>query len=129
MPRSAPDQRTSELKRLAVELERHDSLYYAKATQEISDAEYDDLKDRYERLADELEIPADERHQRTPGDDHVEGFQTVRHDQPMLSLEKANTEADAFVVAGEDVPPERLAGLDEAVRKRTAWAKLSPNRS
>ena len=116
------DPRT-ELKRLAADLERHDALYYAKATQEISDAEYDDLKDRYERLADELEIPADQRHQRTPGDDHVEGFQTVRHDQPMLSLEKANTEADAFVVEGEDVTPDRLPPERE-FRRRTSWGKL-----
>jgi DNA ligase (NAD+) len=123
MRMSAADPRTAELAHLAAELERHDRLYYAKAAPEVSDAEYDELKDHYERLADELGIPAAERHQRTPGDDHSEGFQTIRHDQPMLSLEKANTEADAFVVDGEDVPPERLPD-DRDFRRRTAWGKL-----
>jgi NAD-dependent DNA ligase len=41
----------------------------------------------------------------------------------MLSLEKANTEADAFVVAGEDVAIERLP-TDREARKRTSWGKL-----
>src|SRR5688572_7116116 len=76
------DPRLADLARLRADLERHDRLYYAKATPEISDSDYDDLKDRYERLADELEIPAEERHQKTPGSDHSEGFQTVRHDLP-----------------------------------------------
>jgi len=113
----------TELAHLASELRRHDELYYRQATQEITDAEYDDLKDRYERLADELEVPAEERHQRTPGDDHSEGFQTVRHSQAMLSLEKANTEAGAFVVEGEDVPIERIP-VERERRRRTAWGKL-----
>lgn len=117
------DPRIADLARLRADLERHDRLYYAKAAPEISDSEYDDLKDRYERLADDLDIPAEERHQKTPGSDHSEGFQTVRHDLPMLSLEKANTEADAFVVPGEDVPIARLP-TDRDARKRTSWGKL-----
>ncbi len=117
------DPRLTELARLRSDLERHDRLYYAKAAPEISDSDYDDLKDRYERLADELNLPAEERHQKTPGSDHSEGFQTVRHDLPMLSLEKANTEADAFVVAGEDVAIDRLPA-DRETRKRTSWGKL-----
>ncbi|HEX3134300.1 MAG TPA: NAD-dependent DNA ligase LigA, partial [Planctomycetota bacterium] len=117
------DPRLTDLARLRADLERHDRLYYAKAAPEISDAEYDDLKDRYERLADDLAIPADERHQKTPGSDHSDGFQTIRHDQPMLSLEKANTEADAFVVPGEDVPIARLPSERDA-RKRTSYGKL-----
>jgi DNA ligase (NAD+) len=123
MPAMPADPRLADLARLRADLERHDRLYYAKAAPEISDVEYDDLKDRYERLADDLNIPAEERHQKTPGSDHSEGFQTVRHDQPMLSLEKANTEADAFVVPGEDVPIARLP-VDRDQRKRTAWGKL-----
>jgi DNA ligase (NAD+) len=117
------DSRTAELARLAAELAHHDQLYYAKAAPEIEDAEYDDLKDRYERLADELGIPLEQRHQHTPGSDHVEGFQTIRHELPMLSLEKANTEAGAFVVEGEDVPVDRLP-VDREQRRRTAFGKL-----
>ena len=54
------DPRLLELARLRSDLERHDRLYYAKAAPEISDSDYDDLKDRYERLADELNLPAEE---------------------------------------------------------------------
>jgi len=117
------DPRLADLARMRTDLERHDRLYYAKAAPEISDSDYDDLKDRYERLADDLNVPAEERHQKTPGSDHSDGFQTVRHDLPMLSLEKANTEADAFVVAGEDVAIDRLPA-DRESRKRTSWGKL-----
>lgn len=120
---SKSDPRHGMLQRLAAELAHHDQLYYRRAQPELSDAEYDELKDRYEQLADALDIPADQRHQRTPGDDHSEGFTTVRHDQPMLSLEKANTEAGYFAVEGEDVPPDRLP-VDEDFRKRTSWGKL-----
>jgi len=117
------DLRHQQLAQWATELARHDELYYRRAQPTVTDAEYDDLKDRYERLADELDVPAEQRHQHTPGDDHSDGFATVRHDQPMLSLEKANTEADFFTVAGEDVAPERLPA-DEEFRRRTAWGKL-----
>ncbi len=108
---------------LAAQLRHHDELYYRHAQPEIGDAEYDELWDRYQRLADELEVPAADRHQHTPGDDHSEGFQTHRHLQPMLSLEKANTEAGFFIVEGEDVTPERLPA-DRKFRLRTAWGKL-----
>ncbi len=117
------DPRTTDLARLAAELEHHDQLYYAKAAPELSDAEYDDVKDRYERLADELDVPLDQRHQQKPGSDHSDGFQTVRHDLPMLSLEKANTEAGAFVVEGEDVPVAQLP-IERERLKRTSWGKL-----
>ncbi len=117
------DPRLAELAALNAELQAHDQRYYAAAAPTVSDAEYDDLKDRYERLADELGVPLTERHQSTPGSDHSDGFQTVRHDQPMLSLEKANTEADAFVREGEDVAINDLPD-DREFRKRTSWGKL-----
>jgi len=120
---TAFDPSHKQLAQWSAELTRHDELYYRRAQPTVTDAEYDELKDRYERLADELDISADQRHQRTPGDDHSDGFATVRHDQPMLSLEKANTEADYFTVEGEDVVPERLPA-DEEFRRRTAWGKL-----
>jgi DNA ligase (NAD+) len=118
------DARHDELERLAALLRHHDERYYAKNDPEISDAEYDELWDRYQALADELDVPAERRHQRTPGDDHSSGFQTVRHREPMLSLEKANTEAGFFVAEGEDVAPERLADREREFVRRTAWGKL-----
>src|SRR5271170_5797626 len=89
-----------QLAALADELARHHELYYRAATPELSDAEYDDLVDRYEVLADALGVPAHQRVTRTVGDDHSEGFVAVRHREAMLSLEKANTEAGFFTVEG-----------------------------
>lgn len=120
---SPSDPRRTELEALAAELRRHDELYYRQAAPELSDADYDALWDRYQALADDLGVADEDRHQRSPGDDHVAGFATVRHDQPMLSLEKANTEAGAFVVEGEDVEIARIP-TDREQRRRTAWGKL-----
>lgn len=74
------------LAKLAAELARHDELYYRQAASELSDAEYDRLRDRHDALARKLGLP---EWQRTPGDDRTEGFAKVRHRVAMLSLEKA----------------------------------------
>ncbi|MEK7415485.1 MAG: NAD-dependent DNA ligase LigA [Planctomycetota bacterium] len=105
MPRATKDHSRAELDRLAAELSHHDERYYRHAAPEISDADYDALKDRYDALAEELGVPEAERHQRTPGDDRSEGFAKVRHRIPMLSLEK--------VADGED---------GSAATKLVAWA-------
>jgi DNA ligase (NAD+) len=82
----------AELALLEAELRHHDELYYRKAEPEITDTQYDDLRDRYLALAKNLEIPEENRYGRTPGNDLTEGFQTVRHQVPMLSLEKASAQ-------------------------------------
>ncbi|MCS6971350.1 MAG: NAD-dependent DNA ligase LigA [Planctomycetota bacterium] len=74
-----------ELEQLARELARHDELYYRHAAPEISDSAYDELRERYDRLAAALGLPP---WQQRPGDDRTPGFATVRHRIPMLSLEK-----------------------------------------
>ena len=112
----------AELAHLASELARHDDLYYRQATPEIDDAGYDALWDRYQGLAEALGIPVEERHQHTPGSDHQAGFPTVVHAAPMLSLEKASTDPEAFVVAGEDVQAGRISA---ELMKRSAWGKLA----
>ena len=112
-----------ELATLAAEIARHNELYYRSAAPALSDAEYDDLVDRYERLAEALGVPIDKRATHAVGDDHSEGFVSVRHREPMLSLEKANTEAGFFVIEGQDVPVAQLPGEREQ-RRRTAWGKL-----
>ncbi|TVR46470.1 MAG: NAD-dependent DNA ligase LigA [Planctomycetota bacterium] len=76
------------LAELAAELARHDALYYAQATPEIEDADYDALRRRYDELADELGLAEADRYTSGVGDDHVDGFTTVAHVVPMLSLEK-----------------------------------------
>lgn len=85
-----------ELQQLAAELARHDELYYRQAEPELSDADYDALRDRHDRLADAHGLP---HHQRTPGDDRQEGFAKVRHRVAMLSLEKAADGEDGSAAA------------------------------
>ncbi len=74
------------------ELGRHDALYFREATSEISDAEYDRLK---QRLADlERTYPQAAREAgllERIGDDRSGALPTRRHREPMLSLDKAYT--------------------------------------
>lgn len=76
-----------ELAELAAQLEHHEAAYRSGAP-EISDGLFDDLQDRYTEIADALRIPASERIDSRPGDEHTEGFAQVEHRVPMLSLEK-----------------------------------------
>ena len=77
----------AELKQLAEQIRYHEAAYRA-GTPEIPDSAFDDLVDRYQELADDLGIDADERVDVRPGEDHTAGFETVEHRVPMLSLEK-----------------------------------------
>lgn len=76
---------------LRTEIARHDELYFKKAAPEISDAEYDVLKRELRVL--EKNAP------QVIGDDRSGVWPVRRHRVPMLSLEKAYTEAElrAFV--------------------------------
>ena len=84
-PTNAP---AAELAALEEQLRYHDERYYAQANPEIPDSAYDELRARYDELADELGIDEDERYTATLGDDRTEGFASVAHTIPMLSLEK-----------------------------------------
>ncbi|MDH3236625.1 MAG: NAD-dependent DNA ligase LigA, partial [Alphaproteobacteria bacterium] len=85
-----------ELAWLAAEIRHHDELYYQQSQPEISDAEYDALKQR--NAAIEARFPALIRAD-TPskrvGAPAVAGFAKVRHAVPMLSLDNAFDEEDA----------------------------------
>jgi DNA ligase (NAD+) len=88
---------------LRTEIARHDELYFKQNAPEISDAAYDVLKQERRQLeylranagsgVTELEsVPS-------VGDDRSGKFPSTAHRQPMLSLEKAYTEAElrAFI--------------------------------
>ncbi|HVZ31750.1 MAG TPA: NAD-dependent DNA ligase LigA, partial [Polyangiaceae bacterium] len=79
--------RRAELELLTEEIRYHERAY-REGVPELPDAAFDDLMDRYASLADELGVAASERLDARPGADHTEGFQTVEHRIPMLSLEK-----------------------------------------
>ena len=84
-----------EMARLAIEIAHHDRLYYADATPEISDADYDRLRQR--NAAIEARFPelirADSPSRRV-GAAPAAGFSKVTHRVPMLSLENAFAEED-----------------------------------
>lgn len=80
--------RSERMKALRREIERHDRLYYREAKPEISDLEYDRLRQALAELEaahPNLVDRNDSTH--AIGDDRLEGFVTYRHRQPMLSLE------------------------------------------
>ena len=85
----------AELARLAKEIARHDALYYQQASPEISDADYDAL--RQNTTAIELAFPhlsrADSPSLRV-GAAPTAGFAKVPHTRPMLSLANAFDDAD-----------------------------------
>jgi DNA ligase (NAD+) len=121
----------AELERLAAEIAHHDRLYYQSDAPEISDAEYDALRRRYEAI--EARFPqlalADGPSQRV-GAAPAEGFAKVRHAVPMLSLGNAFDDEDVsefvarirrFLGLAEDATPAitaepKIDGLSISIR-------------
>ncbi len=95
---------------LRAEIRRHEDLYYLQQAPEIADAEFDALMrelDRLEREHPDL-VTVDSPTQRVGGRP-VEGFETVAHAAPMLSLDNAYSE-------------EELRAFDDRVRRGLAAA-------
>ena len=97
-----PVQRLQELR---TEIRRHEELYYIHNVPEISDEAFDRLLHELEALEAEYPdlVTPDSPTQRVAGRP-IEGFATVEHLQPMLSLDNAYNE-------------EELRAFDERVRK------------
>src|SRR6266850_858134 len=88
-------QARAEHKRLAEEIAYHDKLYHEQDAPEISDAEYDRLRQRLkaieERLPDLIDSSSPtQRVAPTP----TTAFAKVRHAKPMLSLDNAFTDEE-----------------------------------
>jgi DNA ligase (NAD+) len=108
-----PQQASQRARDLRETIERHNHLYYVVGKPEISDREYDRL---YRELADleqafpELADPASPT--RRVGGEPLEGFRSVTHAKPMLSLDNTYSRED-------------LAAFDARVRKLAAGAPLT----
>ena len=77
-----------EVESLRAQIARHDRLYYVEAAPEISDGQYDRLLKRLEVLeAEHPELVSDDSPTRRVGGEPIEGFPTVKHLVPMLSIE------------------------------------------
>src|SRR5688500_19504151 len=87
VPRMDPLTRINELRE---RIRHHEERYYQHAAPEISDAEFDRLLHELERLEAENPdlVTADSPTQRVGGTT-VDGFATVEHIVPMLSLDNA----------------------------------------
>jgi len=90
---------------LKAEIERHNRLYYVEATPEISDFEYDALMRELIQLEEQYPVlrTVDSPSQRVGGAP-LEGFETVLHRAPMLSIDNTYNE-------------QELREFDERVRK------------
>jgi len=83
---------------LRSEVAFHDELYYRRARPEISDKDYDALKRELAGLESRHPEAARSAGAESPtervGDDRSEGFQVVRHRQPMQSLDNTYSESE-----------------------------------
>jgi DNA ligase (NAD+) len=106
-----PFSRITELRRL---IRHHEELYYVANQPEISDAEFDDLMRELLQLEQEHPtlVTPDSPTQRVSGR-ASEGFDSVRHAEPMLSLDNAYDE-------------DELRAFDERVRKGLAESGAMP---
>lgn len=85
----------NELKWLAREISRHDVLYYASDTPEITDAEYDGLRQRNELLEAQFpELVRQDSPSHRVGSTPSGAFGKIRHAVPMLSLSNGFDEKD-----------------------------------
>jgi DNA ligase (NAD+) len=85
-------QRAADLRR---QLDRHNYLYYVEAKPEVSDKEFDRLLRELEKIeADHPELATPDSPTRRVGGQPIEGFTTVTHRIPMLSIDKAVTPAE-----------------------------------
>src|SRR5215467_4005009 len=93
MPATAAQQkRAAELRK---QLHHHNYLYYVEAKPEISDLEFDRLLKELEELeAAHPELATPDSPTQRVGGQPIDGFATVAHRVPMLSIGKSTTEKE-----------------------------------
>jgi DNA ligase (NAD+) len=93
-----PSEAQKKISSLRAEIARHDERYYRQARPEISDHEYDllkrDLAGLEAKFPEAARAAGADSPTATVGDDRAEGFVTVRHRQPMQSLDNTYSEAE-----------------------------------
>ena len=101
----------TEIEQLRSVLERHNRLYYVEAAPEISDLEFDRMMDRLAELETaHPELDSPDSPTKKVGGEPIEGFNTVEHRQPMLSIDNCY---DLDAVSDFDERLRKLLELDE----------------
>ena len=88
-----------QIEQLREEIRHHNQLYYVEARPEISDLQFDKLLKQLEQLEQdhpEYDSPDSPTHQ--VGGDPIEGFESVAHREPMLSIDNVYDE-DFFEIS------------------------------
>ena len=96
------------------DLRRHERLYHVENKPEITDAEFDRRMRELQALeAAHPELASDDSPSRRVGGEPAEGFATVVHVQPMLSLENAYSweEAEAWLARNVRLLGEEIRGF------------------
>lgn len=92
MTRAADEKRIAQLRR---ELDRHNRLYYAEAKPEISDREFDRLLEELKALeAKHPDLVTPDSPTQRVGGAPLKAFASVRHLQPMMSLDNTYNEEE-----------------------------------
>ena len=99
------DNAKERIEKLRQEIVYHDKKYYRDNDPQISDYEYDQLVKELESLEEEYpELITPESPTQRVGEQPIEGFKTVEHRLPMLSLDNCYS-------------PEELAEFQDRIRK------------
>ena len=91
-----PPQVVSRVNELRDQLNYHNYRYYVLDDPVISDAEFDRLMAELMRLEEDYGLATPDSPTQRVGAQPLDKFETVRHRQPMLSLENAFSEAEVF---------------------------------
>ena len=121
-------QARTEWKRLALELEEHDRLYYQEDAPKVSDAEYDALRTRFNAIETRFpELVTAESPSQKVGAAPSGRFKKVRHALPMLSLDNAFAEEDVRDFVGRIVRFLKLSddGIDFSAEPKIDGLSMS----
>ncbi len=104
-----PAERVVELR---AEIDRHNRLYYVEAAPQISDRDFDDLLKELEQLeAEHPDLVTPDSPTQRVGGEPIDGFQTVEHARPMLSIDNTYDRDD--LLKWHDRVVKGLGGEDD----------------